>query len=138
MSRTAHRQGPDDDAHPHDDTRPEPDDDTRRDPDDFGAAVADVVRSIPPGRVMTYGGVAAALGSRAARQVGRVMALEGTDLPWWRVVQAAGLPPRGHEAAALIEYRTEATPMRLTPSGWRLDMRRARWSPSVDWSPSDD
>ncbi|WP_245631555.1 MGMT family protein [Curtobacterium ammoniigenes] len=101
-------------------------------PEDFGAAVAHVVRSIPPGRVMSYGDVAAALGSRAARQVGNVMAFEGADLPWWRVVRSAGLPPQGHEAAALAEYRSEGTPLRYTGSAWRLDMRRARWSPSTD------
>lgn len=98
--------------------------------EDFGAAVADVVRAIPAGRVMTYGDVAAALGSRAARQVGRVMALEGHDLPWWRVVRAGGLPPLEHEARALEHWRTEGTPLRPGTPTWRVDMRRARWSPS--------
>ncbi|PZE69619.1 MGMT family protein [Curtobacterium sp. MCBD17_021] len=107
---------------------------------DFGAAVAEVVRAIPSGRVMTYGDVAAVLGSRASRAVGKVMAHEGADLPWWRVVRAGGLPPVHHEARALEHYRAEGTPLRQTravddDTAWRLDMRRARWSPTADgWS----
>ncbi|MGU3411838.1 MGMT family protein [Microbacterium sp. M1A1_1b] len=99
---------------------------------DFGAAVADVVRSIPSGRVMTYGDVAAVLGSRASRAVGKVMAHEGSDLPWWRVVRSGGMPPVRHEARALEQYRVEGTPLTQGRTTWRLDMRRARWSPELD------
>ncbi|UWD78893.1 MGMT family protein [Curtobacterium flaccumfaciens] len=99
---------------------------------DFGAAVAEVVRMIPPGHVMTYGDVAAALGSRASRAVGKVMAHEGANLPWWRVVRAGGHPPVHHEARALEHYRVEGTPLVQGTSTWRLDMRRARWSPATD------
>jgi alkylated DNA nucleotide flippase Atl1 len=106
-------------------------------PVDFGAEVAAVVRSIPPAHVMTYGDVAAVLGSRASRAVGKVMAHEGSDLPWWRVVRAGGLPPVHHEARALERYRVEGTPLRWSPDGasWRLDMPRARWSPPEDGWP---
>ncbi|PZE57577.1 DNA-binding protein [Curtobacterium sp. MCPF17_001] len=108
-------------------------------PVDFGAEVAAVVRAIPPARVMTYGDVAAVLGSRASRAVGKVMAHEGSDLPWWRVVRSGGLPPVRHEARALEQYRVEGTPLRWSRDGasWRLDMRRARWSPSGDGWPDD-
>lgn len=102
------------------------------DPADFGAAVAEVVRLIPAGRVMTYGDVAAALGSRASRAVGKVMAHEGADLPWWRVVRSGGLPPVHHEARAHEHYRAEGTPLVQGPSAWRIDLRRARWSPATD------
>lgn len=100
--------------------------------DDFGAAVAEVVRLIPSGHVMTYGDVAAALGSRASRAVGKVMAHEGSDLPWWRVVRSGGLPPVHHEARAHEHYRAEGTPLVQGTTTWRIDMRRARWSPSTD------
>lgn len=109
--------------------QPEP---AHLDPADFGAAVADVVRAIPPGRAMTYGDVAAVLGSRASRAVGKVMAHEGADLPWWRVVRSGGLPPVHHEARALEQYRVEGTPLTWGRTAWRLDMRRARWSPELD------
>lgn len=105
---------------------------------DFGAAVAEVVRMIPPAHVMTYGDVAAALGSRASRAVGKVMAHEGAGLPWWRVVRAGGHPPLHHEARALEHYRAEGTPLVQGTTAWRLDMRRARWSPTADGDPTAD
>jgi len=61
--------------------------------DAFAEAVLDLVAQIPPGRVMSYGGIAAELGSRASRQVGKVMAYSGHEVPWWRVVHADGRPP---------------------------------------------
>ncbi|RXZ45755.1 MGMT family protein, partial [Agromyces binzhouensis] len=59
-----------------------------RDGEGFVDAVLAVVSDIPPGTVMTYGDVAATLGSRGARAVGQVMARYGGDVPWWRVVRA--------------------------------------------------
>lgn len=91
----------------------------------FQDAVHELVRSIPPGRVMAYGEVAAALGSRAARAVGRVMARSGGALPWWRVVYADGRLLPGAETQAMEQYRLEGTPLR----GGRVDMRRASWAP---------
>ncbi|HXX31504.1 MAG TPA: MGMT family protein [Myxococcaceae bacterium] len=53
------------------------------------AAVARVVRSIPPGRVLSYSRVAVLAGlAGRARLVGRLMARAGGSLPWWRVVRA--------------------------------------------------
>jgi len=98
--------------------------------DAFAEAVYAVVEAIPPGRVMAYGEVAAAVGSRAARAVGRIMAHSGGELPWWRVVYADGHLLPGYEAQALDRYREEGTP--LTAGGTRIDLRRARWSPG--WS----
>jgi alkylated DNA nucleotide flippase Atl1 len=105
-------------------------------PLDFGGAVLMVVDSIPRGRVMTYGDVAAELGTRAARAVGRVMATEGSSVPWWRVVRADGRPPAGHEVEALARYRAEGTPLLAAagddadPREYRLNLRAARWRPS--------
>jgi alkylated DNA nucleotide flippase Atl1 len=98
----------------------------------FVEAVLDIVDSIPAGRVMTYGDVAATLGSRAARLVGQVMAQFGADAPWWRVIRASGQPPVDHEDRALERYRAEQTPL-VFPSGpagpYRVDLGRARWRP---------
>jgi methylated-DNA-protein-cysteine methyltransferase-like protein len=60
---------------------------------EFQRSLLNVVRQIPPGRVMSYGQVALYMGlPRAARQVGWALrSLEGTpDFPWWRVVNNAG------------------------------------------------
>lgn len=106
---------------------------------DFGGAVLLIVADIPRGKVSTYGDVAAALGSRGARAVGRVMAMEGGSVPWWRVVRSDGRPPSGHGLAALEHYREEATPLRWITQpddpefdeaeSYRLDLRTARWRP---------
>lgn len=98
----------------------------------FVAAVLDIVDSIPPGRVMTYGDVAATLGSRAARVVGQTMAQFGADAPWWRVIRAGGHPPVDHEERALEYYRAEQTPLvsPLRPdAAYRVDLSLARWRP---------
>ncbi len=97
---------------------------------DFASRVLDVVEAIPPGRVMSYGDVAEYLAEGGPRQVGRVMALWGGGVAWWRVIHADGSLLAGHERAALARYRDERTPMRLGTDGrpGRVDMRRARWS----------
>jgi alkylated DNA nucleotide flippase Atl1 len=95
--------------------------------DDFVSRVLDVVAGIPDGRVMTYGDVAAAIGSRAARGVGQVMAYYGSDVPWWRVVRASGHPAADHESRALQHYRAEGTPLKWSASGvFRVDLTAAR------------
>lgn len=97
--------------------------------DDFISRVLDVVENIPAGRVMAYGDVAAAIGSRAARAVGQVMAYYGADVPWWRVVRASGHPPIDHESRALEYYRSEGTPLRWSGDTYRVDLVAARHSP---------
>ena len=96
---------------------------------DFVSRVLDVVDSIPDGAVMTYGDVAATLGSRAARAVGQVMAHYGSDVPWWRVVRASGHPAVDHEARALEHYRAEATPLKWSGDVYRVDLAVARFTP---------
>ncbi|MWA13486.1 MGMT family protein [Streptomyces sp. BA2] len=99
---------------------------------EYAERVLEVAELIPPGRVMTYGDVAEWLEEGGPRQVGRVMALYGGAVPWWRVVRADGRLLPGHELRALGHYRTEATPLREAGRASeghvpRLDMRRARW-----------
>ena len=102
----------------------------------FVDGVLELVADIPPGRVMTYGDVAAVFGSRGARLVGQIMARYGADVPWWRVIRAGGHPPIGHEARALVHYRDEGTPLTGStgPAGYRVDFAAARWSPGQDRS----
>lgn len=98
-------------------------------PADFVSRVLEVVEAIPDGAAMTYGDVAAALGSRAARAVGQVMAYYGSDVPWWRVVRASGHPAIDHEARALEHYRAESTPLRWSGDTYRVDLALARHTP---------
>lgn len=47
------------------------------------------VEQVPPGRVVSYGDVAALVGT-GPRQVGTVMRLYGSGVAWWRVVSSHG------------------------------------------------
>jgi alkylated DNA nucleotide flippase Atl1 len=97
---------------------------------DFASRVLDLADRIPAGRVMSYGDIAEYLGEGGPRQVGRVLALWGGGVAWWRVVHADGSLLAGHEREALARYRQERTPLRPSGRGGavRLDMRRARWT----------
>jgi alkylated DNA nucleotide flippase Atl1 len=95
--------------------------------EDYASRVLDVVDSIEPGTVMSYGDVAEFVGEGGPRQVGRVLAQWGGGVAWWRVVHADGSLLAGHEQAALEQYAAERTPLRPRSGGMpRIDMKRAR------------
>jgi alkylated DNA nucleotide flippase Atl1 len=100
--------------------------------EEFVERVLDIVGSIPEGKAMTYSDVAAAIGSRAARGVGQVMAYYGDQVPWWRVVQASGHAAREHESRALEHFRAEGTPLLWSRDGntFRVDLAVARYAPA--------
>ena len=59
----------------------------------FTQRVYEVVKTVPPGAITTYGDVAAALGNpRLARQVGWALSAlpSDTDVPWQRVINSKG------------------------------------------------
>ena len=100
--------------------------------DDYVESVLSIVEQIPAGRATTYGLVAEAVGRGGPRQVGRVMAMYGAAVPWWRVVRADGSLPEAHQHEALPNYRAEETPMRgslLDARSLRVDLRQAMWVP---------
>lgn len=100
---------------------------------EFTEAVLSVVEAIPAGKVMSYGDVAAELGSRGARAVGQVMAYYGSEAPWWRVLRSGGHPPRCHGETARAHYEQESTPLIATNTedGYRVDYAAARWRPDA-------
>ncbi len=98
-------------------------------PDDYAEEVLAVVERIPPGRVMSYGSIAAVVGGAGPRQVGRVLALEGGGVPWWRVVRADGSLVKGHRQKELL--RAEGVRFK----GDRVDMAECRASGSSATSP---
>jgi alkylated DNA nucleotide flippase Atl1 len=80
------------------------------------------VRSIPPGRVTTYGD----LSPGAPRRAGAVLAnCDEPGVPWQRVVRADGSLAKGERQRRLLE--AEDVPFR----GARVDMRVAWWPPAV-------
>jgi methylated-DNA-protein-cysteine methyltransferase-like protein len=64
---------------------------------EFKNRVYEIVATIPKGRVMTYGGVAAMAGAAwAAWEVGQIAHTGPDDLPWQRVINKQGGLARGY------------------------------------------
>jgi len=94
----------------------------------FESRVLSIVRRIPPGRVATYGDVAAAAGvPRAARAVGNIMkGCRATGVPCHRVVGAAGR--LGGYGGSEALKRSLLVAEGLTVSGTRIrDFDRKRY-----------
>lgn len=54
--------------------------------------IIDVLLALGEGEVTTYGDVAEVAGyPKQSRLVGRILATTDVEVPWWRVVNAAGL-----------------------------------------------
>jgi O-6-methylguanine DNA methyltransferase len=97
--------------------------------DDFSFRVLSVVRRIPPGRVATYGDVAALAGRpRAARAVGNIMRRCGrSDVPCHRVIAAGGR--LGGYGGSEILKRSLLTAEGVIVSGTRVrELDRVRWT----------
>ena len=91
---------------------------------ELAGRMLEVVASIPPGQVATYGDVAARAGSRAPRLAGWVLSqLSDAETPWHRVLRADGTPAPHLAAEQLARLRAEGV---LAESG-RVDLRRFRW-----------
>ena len=94
-----------------------------------------VVRQIPPGKVATYGQVAAIVGDCTARMVGYAMAASPDDVPWQRVINAQGkVSPRADN------WGSEVQRLRLEEEGvvfdadHKVNFAEVRWSgPGLDW-----
>jgi len=95
------------------------------------APVYALVKQIPRGRVMTYGGLAKALRLRGgARSAGRAMAASpsGKGIPWHRVVGYGGKLLIREPYAGLQRKLLESEGVRLTES--RVDMKAHGWTPA--------
>ena len=90
--------------------------------EEYVEAVLSLVERVPPGRVTTYGAIARVIGTGGPRQVGRVMALHGDAVSWWRVVHADGRPATCHDGTALQHLREDGVPL---VDGLRVDMAAA-------------
>jgi alkylated DNA nucleotide flippase Atl1 len=97
-------------------------------PTPFAERVLDLVATIPPGRVLTYGDVAERVGSRAPRAVGTTLARFGGGVPWWRVVRAGGFLAPGHEVSATEHLVAEGVEVLVSANGPRVDLTGHRWT----------
>lgn len=99
------------------------------------------IRTVPRGRVATYGWIAERAGlPRRARLVGHALrhAPRRLRLPWHRIINAQGRIsfPRGSEPYAEQRKRLEAEGVpfvrgrvRLVQYGWRLTLDELLWKP---------
>jgi methylated-DNA-protein-cysteine methyltransferase-like protein len=99
--------------------------------------IYDVVGRIPPGRVATYGQVAALAGMAGrARQVGYALHSlpDGSPLPWHRVINARGeISQRSEPGPAREGYQRfllEEEGVAFDLAG-RVDLGRFRWEPGA-------
>ena len=105
------------------------------------ASVYAFVRTVPPGKVVTYGQVAGMLEgvSLTARQVGAAMRTVPPGVPWQRVVGAGGLLPiakRSLEMKSRQRELLEQEGVVFLPGGSeRVDMRRSQWMPPLEEQP---
>jgi methylated-DNA-protein-cysteine methyltransferase related protein len=84
--------------------------------------ILDVMRALGPGEVVTYGDIADVAGyPKQSRLVGRLLATTDEEVPWWRVVNAAGRLVPGHEREQSAMLRDEGVEVRDGK------VRRAPW-----------
>jgi methylated-DNA-protein-cysteine methyltransferase-like protein len=100
-------------------------------PVDPAEAVYEFVRTIPPGKVVTYGQVAQMVTGVALnpRQVGGAMIVCPPDVPWQRVVGAGGHLPIGKRSPNLKNRQRELLEqegVRFLPNDC-VDMARSQW-----------
>lgn len=108
-------------------------------PYELAEALVLAAQLVPPGRAISYGGLAGLLGAGGPRQAGRAMSGAPDGTPWWRIVRADGSLPARLSARAAPHYRQEDTPLtghpRTATPGHddgphlRVDLARARWDP---------
>ena len=92
----------------------------------FFKRVYDIVARIPPGKVISYGQIAALLGNpRAARTVGWAISKCPEALPWQRVVKADG-SVTGGTWAGLRRILLADEGVNFLPDG-RVDMSKHGW-----------
>jgi len=96
----------------------------------FRNRVYEVVASIPEGKVMTYGDIAALAGHPyAARQVGGLAHFGPFDLPWHRVVNRVGECAAGYYGGK-AGHQTALEAEGFTVSDCRIiDFAERRWHP---------
>ena len=95
--------------------------------DELGIGGPRVVGNVLAGAGDRFAHTLAALGENAGPIVGP--AQDNFELPWWRVVNAAGSPPAHYLTAALAALEREGTPMKR--GGLKVDLKVAIWFPGI-------
>lgn len=107
----------------------------------FTSRVTQAIKSIPRGKVASYGYIAAIAGSpRSAIMVGQILRhqSERQELPWQRVINSRGFIsiinincPAELQVELLKEEGVKVT---KTPQGFWVDMKQYGWQPDKNLS----
>jgi methylated-DNA-protein-cysteine methyltransferase-like protein len=96
----------------------------------FRDKVEELVRQIPPGRVMTYGQLAALCGSPlAARIVGGIAHFGDSALPWQRVVNKNGGLAIGYPGGRVGHASALQAEGMVISGDYTVDVNRFLWWP---------
>jgi methylated-DNA-protein-cysteine methyltransferase related protein len=98
---------------------------------EFKERVFQIVDSIPPGRVMSYGQIAALAGAAwAAWEVGQIANKGPEKLPWQRVVNKQGGLARGWPYGGIAGHRAalEAEGVKVSEDN-KIDIKNLLWNP---------
>ncbi|WP_116045170.1 MGMT family protein [Amycolatopsis palatopharyngis] len=89
--------------------------------------VRELIAAVPEGSVSTYGDIAALAGAPTPRLVGRILAEDGHDVPWHRILRANGTPAPHLAREQLELLRAEG----VLADGEKVNLRTYRWTPSA-------
>jgi methylated-DNA-protein-cysteine methyltransferase-like protein len=85
--------------------------------------IREMIAAVPAGSVVSYGDIAGMAGAPSPRLVGRILAEDGHDLPWHRVLRADGTPAPHLQHEQLELLRAEG----VLADGNKVNMRTYRW-----------
>lgn len=97
------------------------------------------IEQVPPGRVVSYGDIAALVGTWP-RQVGHAMGHLGAPVAWWRVLNHDGDLPAPLLAEALPHWRAEGIQVKPNGKGCRMSVYRvdlASWAADYERAVAD-
>jgi len=103
---------------------------------EFAQRVYALVATIPKGRVMTYGQIAAMCGNaRAARIVGGIAHYGPNDLPWQRVVNKKGGLAAGYHGGRLAQkehLEAEGVQVLGEEGNYYVNVSELLWEPNAN------
>jgi methylated-DNA-protein-cysteine methyltransferase-like protein len=110
----------------------------------FNDLVYEIVKAIPHGKVMTYGGIAALIPHPIgmdplayvrvrARWVGYAMRSCGEDVPWHRVINAKGQVSIRHGHGPHIQRNYMEEEGVTFDANDRVNLKDYRWHPPTEW-----
>jgi methylated-DNA-protein-cysteine methyltransferase-like protein len=114
------------------------------DRESYFAQVYEIVRVIPQGKVMTYGGIGVLIPPPEgvdgikykhlrARWVGSAMAACETDVPWHRVINAQGRVSQRPGHGPIVQRQLLEEEGVVFDANGRIDLKIYCWEPTSDW-----